>query len=207
MATPRPFGKWMDWVDGKPVPRYEEPTPVSYIKDILPAALALPYVTKKMRVTNDDGVVSEIYAQGEEELEGLTNAEVIGYRRVISAASGVGHDNLLDARFVYEYTLGKPVVTLNQTVVTRTYSELLAKWAEEEASITPEALAITAIEQEQWEVVEVDNLGNEYVLADALADVQIPTSSSTTEVIWESTSNGPNFWKTAADDPSIADGV
>lgn len=157
----KPFGKWIDWVDGKPVPKYTAPMTAVQIKDILPAALALPYEPVIYRRKNEKGELEEYIPESEEILRGLTNAEVIAYRRVLAAANPHNENSLQDARFCYENTIGKPTLTVNSTELRLTYSDILAKWHAEEEPMREELLKLEEAQRQQWVVVEQDKDGRD----------------------------------------------
>lgn len=164
----QPFGKWVDWVEGPdgismPVPRYTAPVTVQEVREILPSALALPYEPHK----DKDGE----YLPGEEKLIGLTNAEVIAYRRVVAAASPTNPDSLYDATFVYDRVMGKPKQTVETTQVQVTYQDMLTKWAEEDKARSADTLAIEARDDEQWNVVVIESTEGDKEKIETIAEL------------------------------------
>jgi len=150
----KPYGKWLDYVDGKLTPGYTDPTTVQQVKDFFPAVLALPYEPQKVH--------GEIPPE-EEKLRGLTVGEVIVYRQAMLAASNpnvVAPDEITKAaQFVIDRVIGKPKQIVESTQVNVTYSDLLAKWAKEDEEKKEELLMLEQKQREQWTVLEFDKYG------------------------------------------------
>lgn len=154
MSEARPFGKWIDFDEnGLPVPRYTKPMPVKQVQDIFSSGLALTYEP----ATDENGDL----LPGEEELKGLTIAEVIVYRQLKNAASPkiAPEDSLKAANFIIDRVLGKPKQTNEVTQVNLSYAELLQKWIEEEEHEKENILALEARQKQQWAVIEFDKNG------------------------------------------------
>lgn len=161
MSGRGPQGRWIEWVDGKPVARYTEPVSKHSVTEMLPNALSLPYIQKRIKVSSErDGetIWEEVLAPDEELFEGMTMAQAMAYRRVLDAARG-GERSLPNAIHVLDRVIGKVVNRTENLTVTATYQNLLDQFAElDETDPVPE-IAVADIR-----VIDVRELSEEDLL-------------------------------------------
>lgn len=161
MAGSGPQGRWIEWVDGKPVARYTEPVSKHSVTEMLPNALSLPYVQKYIRVSREqegETIWEDVLAPDEELFEGMTMAQAMAYRRVLDAARG-GERSLPNAIHILDRVIGKVVNRTENLTVTATYQNLLDQFAEmDETDPVPE-IAVADIR-----VIDVRELSEEDLL-------------------------------------------
>lgn len=161
MSGKGPQGRWIEWVDGKPVARYTEPVTKQTVSEMLPNALSLPYVQKRIKVESVvDGVSTweDSLAPDEELFEGMTMAQAMAYRRVLDAARG-GERSLPNAMHILDRVVGKVVNKTEVVTTTLTYQNLLDHFSELNASDPVPEIAVADIR-----IIDVRELSEEDLL-------------------------------------------
>lgn len=154
MARKQPFGNWIDWVDGQPVPRYSEPMSQKTAFDLIPSALALPYVPKRYTSGKKKGRI----LPEEKPFVGMTFGQVMVLRAVMNATSNDASvaDQIYAATFLMDRTIGKPKQRTEVIATSLTYSELLQGYKEQDIN-EEDVLLIEASKQNEWAEIEVIN--------------------------------------------------
>jgi len=119
------YDTFVDWSEGIPKVVSRRMVTKEVLEDLPVAALSLPY-----KRTDE-----EIFLCKDEDLEGLTNAEVMNIRLARRAARGE-----MDAiKTITDRVLGKAKQQIESKSITQTYTQYLEMVAEEEAALLKEA--------------------------------------------------------------------
>lgn len=112
------FTKTIEWVDGRPRPAYREIISKRAVEELHTTAFSLPY----------ERLPLEIELGIDEDLEGMTNGEVMVIRQARLAASGdsIAYNMLLDR------ILGKPKQSVEAKTLSLTYQDYLQELARDE---------------------------------------------------------------------------
>jgi hypothetical protein len=114
-------GKYIEWVDGLPRPRYAEPYTREQVAALQSVALALPYEL----ICDHEGVP----LPEELRFQGMSNGEVGSIRLVEAFARG----DLDAGKYVLDRQLGKPKQQVESLSMTMTYKDFLLQVAESDA--------------------------------------------------------------------------
>lgn len=123
-------GKYIEWIDGRPVPRYSEPVTKQEMTDLIVAAVAVPYERK---------------ADDSEDYSGMSKLEVAQHKVADRAANGD-----LDAlNFIYDRSIGKPKQVSENLNVTVNLNDFLDSLPPPESIEYAEALSVAEISRLQ----------------------------------------------------------
>lgn len=122
-ASPKTGGKYIEWVDGRPMPRYAQPLNKQQMSELVTAALSTEYEGDIDPETGEPCNFDSRY-------RGMTKAEVMALRLADRAAAG---DNKATTE-VLDRVLGKPKQSVETVGVKMTYHDFLEMLEKDETA-------------------------------------------------------------------------